>query len=118
MIFREEDVISEILRNLKEGSRTNFLLNVLMLIDISIWRNKQLKELIDIIKDYIEESYDKNRLLLASNPIMAIALTAEILVYISDQRKKFENECNKVMNQLLELGKIFSSKIEDEKYYE
>lgn len=93
-------------------------MNILSLIDISVWKNKHLKELIEVINDYVEENYDKNRLLLASNPLMAIALACELLNNIGDFRRKFENECTKVRNSLLALGKMFSSKIEDEKYYE
>ena len=91
LIFREEQVINEILHILKEGYRTNFLMNILALIDISVWKNKHLKDLIDIINDYVEQDYDKNRLLLSPNVIMTIALAAEILINISRARKKFDN---------------------------
>lgn len=93
-------------------------MNILTLIDISVWKNKHLKELIEIINDYVEENYDKNRLLLSPNPLMSIALAAELLTKIANSRRKFENECNKIQHNLLELGKMYSSKIEDEKYYE
>jgi hypothetical protein len=69
MIFREDEVINQILTILKEGYRTNFLMNILTLVDISVWKNKHLKDLIEIVNDYVEESYDKNRLLLSPNPI-------------------------------------------------
>lgn len=118
MIFREDAVISQILDILGQGYRTNFLMNILSLIDISVWKNKHLKELIEIISDYVEENYDKNRLLLSPNPLMSIALAAELLQKIANSRRKFENECVKVRNQLLELGKMYSRKIEDERYYE
>jgi len=71
-------------------------MNILTLIDISVWKNKHLKELIEIIGDYVEESYDKNRLLLSPNPLMSIALAAEILLKIASARRKFENECVKI----------------------
>lgn len=103
---------------LNQGYRTNFLLNIIILIDISVWKNKHLKELVEIINDYVEENYDKNRLLLSPNPLMSLALAAEILNKVANSRRKFENECNKIQNQLLELGKMYSRKIEDEKYYE
>ena len=118
MIFREQDVINHILGILKEGYRTNFLMNILTLIDISVWKNNNLKELIEIIQDYVEESYDKNRLLLSPNPIMSIALACEILNKIAESRRKFENECAKIKRQLLSLGRLYSSKIDDERFYE
>jgi len=40
MLFREEQVIIELLTILKRGYSTNFILNVLSLIDISVWKNK------------------------------------------------------------------------------
>ena len=71
-------------------------MNILTLIDISVWKNKHLKELIEIINDYVEENYDKNRLLLSPNPLMSISLAAEILTKIAASRRKFENECTKI----------------------
>ena len=53
MLFKEEVVITEILNILKEGYRTNFLMNIIALIDISVWKNKYLKDLIDVINDYV-----------------------------------------------------------------
>ncbi len=81
---------------LKSGYRTNFLLNILTLIDIGVWKNKYMKELIEIINDYVEENYDKNRLLLSPNPLMSISLAAELLTKIGDNRRKFENECIRI----------------------
>ena len=49
---------------------------------------------------------------------MSIALAAEILNNIAQYRRKFENECLKIKGELLELGRMYSSKIEDEKFYE
>lgn len=118
LIFRDEAVIEQILAVLKDGYRTNFLLNVLTLIDIGVWKNKYMKDLIEIINDYVEENYDKNRLLLSPNPLMSISLAAELLIKIGDNRRKFENECNRIQGRLLELGRRYSAKIEDEKYYE
>ena len=71
-------------------------MNILTLIDISVWKNKHLKELIDVINDYVEESYDKNRLLLSPNPLMSITLASEILNNVANVRRKFESECNKI----------------------
>lgn len=72
------------------------MLNILGLIDISVWKNKHLKEIIDSIADYVEDPYDKNRLLLSPNPLMSISLAAEILTIIADARRKYENECFKI----------------------
>jgi hypothetical protein len=66
-------------------------MNILTLIDISVWKNKNLKDLIDIINDYVEENYDKNRLLLSPNPLMSISLASELLNSIGKNRRKFEN---------------------------
>jgi len=54
---------------------------------------------------------------MSHNPIMSIALSAELLMNIASSRKRFENECNLLKADLLELGKIYISKIADEKYF-
>ena len=79
----------QILTILKDGYRTNFIMNVMSLIDISVWKNKYLKDLIDIINDYVEENYDKNSLLLSPNPLMSIALASELLSKVASERRKF-----------------------------
>ena len=56
MLFREDLVILELLTILKKGYSTNFILNILSLIDISVWKNKRLKSLIEIINDYVDEN--------------------------------------------------------------
>jgi hypothetical protein len=88
------------------------------LIDIGVWKNKHLKEILDCIKGYLDDPFDKNRLLLSSNPLLSIALAAEILGKIAESRKKFENECFKIKEDLLKMGKMYSSKIDDQRYYE
>lgn len=95
LTFREEKVIEKILEVLEEGYRTNFMMNVLTLIDVSVWKNKQLDRLIGILNDYVEET-EKNRLLLSPNPLMSIALACELLGTIGKSRRKFENECNRI----------------------
>jgi hypothetical protein len=50
--------------------------------------------------------------------MQCIALSCELLVNIATSRKRFENECMGLKDELLELGKVFNSKIDDEKYYE
>jgi len=41
-IFKEEEVVQKILEFMEVGSKTIFLLNTLILTDISVWKNKQL----------------------------------------------------------------------------
>jgi hypothetical protein len=93
-------------------------LNVLSLIDISVWKNKRLKSLIEIINSYVEEKYNMNTLLLSPNPLMSIALACELLNKIADARRKFDRECYQIQWNLLKLGQLYSKKIEDEQYYE
>ena len=118
MLFREDLVILELLTILKKGYSTNFILNILSLIDISVWKNKRLKSLIEIINDYVDEKYSRNRLLLSANPLMSISIACELLNKIADARRKFESECFQIQQELLKLGQMYTKKIEDETYYE
>jgi hypothetical protein len=93
MLFREDQVIIELLTILKRGYSTNFILNILSLIDISVWKNKRLKSLIEIINDYVDDKYARNRLLLSPNPMMSISIACELLSKIADARRKFDSEC-------------------------
>lgn len=114
IIFRDEELIHKITEELGNGTRTTFVLNIFPLIDISIWKAKHFKGLIDIVAAFSEDTYDKNNLLLTSNAIMSIALAADLLDTIAEKCKKLENECLRVRSEILELGRLFTSKIEDE----
>mmetsp|Transcript_28400 Transcript_28400/g.43004 ORF Transcript_28400/g.43004 Transcript_28400/m.43004 type:complete len:287 (-) Transcript_28400:20-880(-) len=118
-IFKEKEVVKQIIEYMNVGSKTNFLLNILILTDISVWKNQQLIELIEMFRNFSEETtLENNRLLLSFNPLMSIALSAELLMKIANSRKRFENECNGLKDELLELGKMYNSKIDDEEYFE
>ena len=56
------------------------------------------------------ESYDKNRLMLSYNPMMSIALSADLLTKIGDGRRRFKDQCMNLKADILELGKVFNSK--------
>ena len=71
-------------------------------------------ELINALSAYASDTYDENRLLLSYNPMQAIALSAEILDAIAKSRKRFENQCMNLKDDLLDLGKYYNSKIDDE----
>ena len=92
-IYREQEVVNNILLILKDGCRTNFILNVLSLTDIHFWKHRHIQQLIEVINDYVTMKYEKNRLLLSHNPLMSISLAAELLLNIAKARKMFENEC-------------------------
>lgn len=78
-IFREKQVMNKIISILRDGHRTNFLLNVLCLSDIAIFKIKHIQSLIEVLREYIHSSYDKNSLLLCSNPLLAICLATELI---------------------------------------
>lgn len=115
--FKQPEVVEKILEYMKIGSKTNFLLNTLLLIDVFEWKNKYLQKLIAMFEDFIEDDYEDNRLLLSYNPMMSIALSAELLGEIGKQRKRFANQCRGLREQLLELGKVYNSKITNEDYF-
>lgn len=118
MIFRETEVMNKIIYILKEGHRTNFLLNVLCLSDIAIFKIKHIHQLIQVLHDYIHQKYEKNSLLLCSNPMLAICLAAELTDKIHKTRRLFANDCKMIKGELMKLGNMYASKIQDEKYYE
>ena len=71
-----------------------------------------------MFRGFIDDSFEENRLLLSNNPMMSIALSAELLSLIASSRKRFENECNRLKDDLLELGKTFNGKIDEDQYFE
>lgn len=76
------------------------------------------RELLSVFDSYTTEPHPNNLLLLSSNPLLSLALTAELLDYMASHRRMFENECRKVAEEVLSLGKMLLSKIEEERYYE
>lgn len=101
----------------EDGSKTNFILNVLLLSDISAWKIRHLQDLLEMIENFVEESYETNRLLLSYNPLLSIALSADILTKIAFSRRRFQDQCLRLKDDILQLGKVFNAKIENEEYY-
>ena len=94
-----------------DGSKTNFILNVILLTDISGWKPNLLEELLDIFSTYNEE--ESKVLLLSYNPLMTIALTCDLLVKIGKAKKMFRDRCTEMLDDLLALGGIYSSKVDE-----
>ena len=54
-MYREDYVVSTMLHFFKEDpSKTNFILNVFLLTDISLWRPVYLEQLLEIFEAYLE----------------------------------------------------------------
>jgi hypothetical protein len=117
-IFKYEEVVRYMLECMEDGSKTNFLLQTMLLTEVSLWKNSQIEELIGIFERFSGDKYDVNRLLLSYNPLMSITLSAELLTTIAKTRKRFENECEALKESLLYLGKVYNSKIDNEDYFE
>jgi hypothetical protein len=62
---------------------------VLLLTDISVWKNTQMSELISSFETYLDDPFDDNKITLSYNPMMTLALTAEILQRIGKLRRRF-----------------------------
>ena len=113
-MYRSDMVVSTMLGFFKDdGSKTNFLLNVFLLTDISQWKPQFLGELLDVFGEFVEA----DQLMLSYNPLMSIALTCDLVVKIGASRKMYSDQCNEILETLLSLGEIYSSKVEDEDYY-
>jgi hypothetical protein len=77
-LFLDKEVIEVLIKELMEGTSTNYILNVLLLTDISVWKNNEMQTLINTLEGFAG-GYDDNKLILSYNPMMTIALSAEIL---------------------------------------
>lgn len=115
--FKKEEVVEKILEYFTIGSKTIFLLNTMILTDVSVWNVKQIEQLINMLSDFVSDDFQDNRLLLSYNPMMSIALTAELLEKIANSRGKFQNKCQVIKQEILELGKVYNEKIQDIDYF-
>ena len=73
-----------------------------------------MKELLTIFEDFV----GGESLLLSYNPLMSIVLTCDLLNKLGPAKGVFRDQCNEMVEELLTLGEIYSSKIEDEDYFE
>ena len=103
----KSDVIDSILANFEDGSKTNFILNILLLTGLDGWRTKEMKQLVEMFENFMESEYLENRMMLSYNPMMSIVLTAEILRKIANAKKLFRDKCNNMATELLEFGKMY-----------
>ena len=95
-IFNVPDVAHTFQALMNDGARSNFLLDVLTLIDLSGWKNKWLKSILDVFNNYCVDNYQKNQLLLSHNPLQTIVLSCELINKIQRWRRKFENDGERI----------------------
>ena len=89
--FKKPSVVTEILSLMEIGSKTNLILNVLLLIDIGVWSFEETSHLISSIEDLLGGDGElDNKLLLSNNPIMSIALSSELLSNIGDAKERYK----------------------------
>lgn len=93
---------------LQDGSKTNLVLNVLLLADVVLWNSNYLEELLGELSNFVND-FDDNRLLFSSNAMLSIALTADLLTKIGNGKKKFQDECLALKEEVLHLGMIFNA---------
>lgn len=89
MIDRE--VINEIFALFRKRMRSELVLNVLLFSDLSRWEQTQLRTLLGMLAEMVTEEIEQNRILLAYNPILTIALSAEFLNKISSSKNIFRH---------------------------
>lgn len=79
-IFRDSEVIEQMLEELQRGSKSFSLINTLLLTDINTWGIDDLSRLIDMIGEFTDNGFeDDNRLAQCASPLMIIALCAQLL---------------------------------------
>lgn len=70
-----------------------------------------------MFENFASEPFETNRLLLSYNPMMSIALSSDLLTKIGNKRRRFNDDCLNLKQRILDLGKVFNGKIDDEEYY-
>ena len=75
---------------MENGSKTNLILNVLLLIDIGVWSFEETSRLISSIEELLTGEELDNKLLLSNNPLMSIALSSELLSNIGDAKERYK----------------------------
>ena len=72
-------MVNQILEYFEVGSKTIFLLNTMILTDVSLWKNQPLSDLISMFSKFGDDTYEINSLLQSCNPLQCITLSCELL---------------------------------------
>lgn len=83
------ELIEEIIRIFKTGSKTELILNVLMYMNLMKWSRDQIKQFVGQLSLIVFENHEKNPITISYNPILIIALACEQLRYIEDSKYSF-----------------------------
>ena len=97
-VMIDKDIVNEIFSLFRKRMRSELILNVLLFSDLSRWEQTHLRTLLGMLAEMVNEEIEQNRILLAYNPILTIALSAEFLDKISSSKNIFRHQCNIVKN--------------------
>jgi len=80
-----------ILEIFENGAKTELILNLLIFSDLTRWEQTRIRHFVNMIKDIVKSSHEKNRILLCYNPILALCLSCEYLNKIGNCKKVWYN---------------------------
>ena len=81
-----DKIIKEILNILRQGNKTEMLLNVLIFADFGSWRQEHLEELLDWVEEITSAAGFKNIMFKCYNPVLVVCLCCNYLSEISDAK--------------------------------
>lgn len=101
-VFQDKKIKDELMEMLKLKSKTEFILNVCLFADLSMWPQQfELKDFIEAIGEIPSENrYEQNRIVLCYNPILTICLACEQLNIIGEKVAIFKHECMSLIDDM------------------
>ena len=111
--IKSDNVMAEILKQLRLKLKTEFILNILIFADFSRWNADDLTVVIECIEEITSEGHFTNRILLSYNPIQTICLACQHLTSIGNAISVFKHTGMKLSAELLELGAKIVEQITD-----
>jgi hypothetical protein len=71
------ELIGEIMRIFKTGSKTELILNIMMYMNLMKWSRDQIKQFVGQLSMIVFENHERNPITISYNPILIIALACE-----------------------------------------
>jgi hypothetical protein len=107
-------LIDELIESLQDGRHIELCLNIMTYSDFGRWAQSDIRRFLEFIMDIINDSEEKNKILLTSNTIMALALMCEYLKRISKAINVFDRQCRYLLEEIHVLADQLVDNIEDE----
>ena len=106
--------ITYLMEVLRDGTKTELMLNVLIFCDFGAWKPCSIEDFLDFLGEIVDPDKEQNLMYKSYNPILSICLICEFLGGIGDAISVYAHQCDGLSGDIQALGEQLIDQLDSE----